>query len=484
MSRYVTSIVAMLGLAFGVFMLVVAGAPSPAKAFVPNERYILENIARDTKSADAATRARARAVLTRSARTAYLRPVAGTGTPITPVLMRAGLAGAAAGIWIHNGITIYNISQCGEAETCPPPLRIDGEFRVAEETAEAAGAGGTIVRTKAWDQLKAEVMITRVDYRPAQKQTEVWFVRKTAPDYTEPWRTNGSMGIASPGSQSGGFATFSLENGNPSPWLYGAGSGSGTAQFYGLDFNNSEPVQRKFFGPKFQFGQPMTWDSPVFDMGGVSTARVAPDYTPPPGDFIPSADQNKKLLESIQGDAEFDPAWAEHPWDKKSKPWRQLEPPSTDDGDEDIFGPIRRKWDDDAGEYTEFEDGTRRYFKYGDTDRVYRNFVAGDLREIWRWYGPPGRWYYMHTSDDDVRPGIVPCGVEGDVLSTINYQNGVTRYTIYPAGTTSAQFKDTQPICDSWKDASGNEIARPDPAEYPDPPLQFLANPKWGPPPA
>lgn len=52
------------------------------------------------------------------------------------LVARGGLAGVASGIWIHNGVMLWNASLCGQAD-CPEPLILDTQFKKATAAEQA-----------------------------------------------------------------------------------------------------------------------------------------------------------------------------------------------------------------------------------------------------------------------------------------------------------------------------------------------------------
>jgi hypothetical protein len=108
----------------------------------------------------------ARQVVTTSARTKL---------PMVAGAVRGGLAGVAAGVWIHNGIMIKRVVQCGSTVTCEEPaMYLDAEFREAGTSAGSAhGAGFASARTTGGccaGPNSGTVVINSVVYAPLNSQ--------------------------------------------------------------------------------------------------------------------------------------------------------------------------------------------------------------------------------------------------------------------------------------------------------------------------
>lgn len=81
---------------------------------------------------------------------------------------------------------------------------------------------------------------------------------------------------------------------------------------------------------------------------------VPPDYIPAPSDYVPSAEQNLRLLEAIKTDPENDPSWA--------KPWlrEDFRAPSDPQQREALWGPVVGTWTTPGGgECKEFQNGAK-----------------------------------------------------------------------------------------------------------------------------
>lgn len=340
----------------------------------PEDLRVLDRIARDTRLAEAArargevptasmeeAQAKSRRVLSTAMRRAYLKPVApvgggaATGTSITPVLMRAGLAGLAAGIWVNNGVMIYNGIQCGEAY-CPPPIKLDAQFL-------NAGRQGAMVTRNAKGQVTGTLMMTRYewDYSDASKYGafQIQYTKEGSPEI-------GGINTRIVHSRTcDGFnAWFEYNDVSklrnlPSPYRNSLYTGPNNAPHNALcvqfthgeiDGDGTNRGSVLFVGPP---AYDFSWENPVFSVREVEPVPV-PGYAPGSGDYVPSAEQNGALIDAIRGDPEYDPAWA--------KPWLREDflAPQDAASREALWGPVIGTWTTPGGgECKEFESGAK-----------------------------------------------------------------------------------------------------------------------------
>lgn len=150
-----------LGLLLALIVLASAGiGPASAQTYTPNpamdpaeEAFRFRKWLERTKPSDFTTAQQAsanRTVLTNTARS-RVPTLAGS-------VLRGGLAGAAVGIWVHNGVSLYNASQCGNAN-CPPEIHLDAEFKRTVESDAAR-----YVETNTSGGVIAYLYLTTADY--------------------------------------------------------------------------------------------------------------------------------------------------------------------------------------------------------------------------------------------------------------------------------------------------------------------------------
>lgn len=357
---------------------------------------ILEKIADDTRVAEAArargeipaasmeeAQSKSRRVMTRSMRTAYLRPVppagggVATGTSITPALMRAGLAGLAAGIWTHNGVMIYNGIQCGQAD-CPDAIELDAQFLRSAQMGGMAGYWGEygyyVGRTpeSAKGKITGAVFITDVEYSPTTKSA------------TYTYETTGRVPGASLSTP-----TYEGGGGCQAPRFLQSASNaefSGSPQRMNPSINRAtDAVKLNWRGGELGCTHPndyRTIQNPVFDVRQVEYISL-PEYIPGQDDYVPSVEQNRKLIDGIKSDPEYDldedglinrddpdddgdgvpDVEDPEPYDPYSpKPWLHpdFRAPSDSAGREALWGPVIGTWTTPGGgECKEFQSGAK-----------------------------------------------------------------------------------------------------------------------------
>ncbi len=354
------------------------GSGTATSTLTPEDLRILEKIAHDTRAADAArargeiptasmeeAQTKSRRVLSKAMRRAYLKPVtpvgggAATGTSITPTLMRAGLAGATAGIWIHNSIMINNGIECGQTE-CAPVVVLDAQFLEATEGRASffempTGSGGTA----------GVLNISKVEYDYSESSgygsSEIHWevVQGQWPTYTN-YSVPVYQQFEAPRAQIRAIA-LSVKKATVSPWAHDTAS-----SVMGSPSSNSTYRVRRAPNPVFEPSdhpttivarpatQDFTWENPVFDIREVEFIPKGPEYTPAPGEYVPSTEQNQKFLEEIRNDPEYDPTWA--------KPWlrEDFRAPVDPQQREALWGPVVGTWTTPGGgECKEFESGAQ-----------------------------------------------------------------------------------------------------------------------------
>lgn len=394
-----------------------------------DEQRVLRNIVRDTKAADAERAARAQRVLNRGFH---------SGLPkLGPAVARLGLAGAAAGIWYHNGVELYY--GLNPEET----IVIESEYKKAPDTLyayEGDTAGGLVF----------EGAITHVDWSLDSQGYARAALTVDGKCYAE--------------SCSSSLAAFGVAN------VFSVRAYESGTYNLGPTYKRSGSTQFPLYSQNGSYADPksgITWGQNLCNIRGCSTTYEPEIYqvgassvtTESGADYSSTVQETQGVVDAIEADAEYDPAWAEHPWGPNWKPGPEepgIRPPGTDTGDQEIFGPERYREDREGRnfEVVFFEDGTLRFDDMNSTSRIYRN----GTRMIWSHYPPGGPIEYDYWDPEDDNAGVVDCM---GVSHTIKYADGVVRERILPDGTLPSEADAVEPECENWWDSDGQPIAVP-----------------------
>lgn len=360
-----------------------------------------------------------------------LRPAGGGALKST--LIRGGLAGVAAGVWIHNGVTLYHVADCGDT-SCPDPLSINAEFRQAQEDVEGTSAAGAVVQRYSNGQLVGAGMVTGASVS--------WVGR----DVTVNIEFTGESSISSSYIGSGGH-TF---EGSPASSinLYTGSGGETTVpaatsptspyRFYTRDVEDNVPQDVVEFGPTWSYGESVTWQNPVFDTGLM--VESPPEYTPTEGDYLASPAESDALYERFVSDPEYNP-------------------------DTDTQRSPREEHDRKAGA-----------------------LIPEHGEKVWTTENPDGS--FTTRFQDGTEFTTWPDGTEmlrrADGTQEWRYPDGTTR-TIRPDGTEITRWPDgttrtrTSEGTEEWTDPNGAPRPAPGPNEYPEPPTQASPGSPGGP---
>lgn len=439
------------------------GAFTPEKVLSPSDELVLRNVIADTRSADAARAAQARGAMTRAATKTV-------GPRLIPVLARAGLPGAAAGIWIHNGMTIYYYNKSGVVGS----VAVDSEFRPA-----AGAVFGTSESDRPGEDHKGHLMLTRVKIEPQAggyyhrityngvRSVDRWIEYHSFANFYGYTSYTGCVGIYNEECHpntlySGEYKEPQATPPYESAWQQVSSNNQchriAGKPLFGRSTSSIGGVtsQKESFSnlavPSDCTG---TFEPPTFEVGSMQKRPAAPD------DFATTAQEARDLVTAVRGDADYNPIWAEHPWDKPHRKWTEIRPPGTDDGDQEIFGPyVKGPYVRENFTFWEHADGTYRWFDSALGQYVYDN----GARSIW--FHPDDPKPYDYHEKDKGWYGLA-CLPDGryDYLKS-QYRDGVTREQWFKPNTPIDQLHVATPECEVWKDAQGNEMPAPDPQQY------------------
>lgn len=150
----------------------------------------------------------------------------------------------------------------------------------------------------------------------------------------------------------------------------------------------------------------------------------------------------------------------------KPSPWLDPDwlPPVTQPEREDVHGPLVEPGVADDWVYEEYADGTRYSIKNDESGRWEHVEMLDGTRFIvldegdWRRFGPYS--------------GGLPLCAEGE-QEIIGWADGTRLLRTYPKVTIAETAEGTEPICETWLDSEGKEMAVPEPGTYPIIPWRF-----------
>jgi hypothetical protein len=146
-------------------------------------------------------------------------------------------------------------------------------------------------------------------------------------------------------------------------------------------------------------------------------------------------------------------------------------PPRTLEERERMFGPRTNEYMDEWHIWEEYQDGTK--YRYDRATGRIRIITRG--YEFYDWGDEPPFFYAS------LRPVAIVCDVQGPHDYTV-WKDGTKRVRIYPEGTTLRNFKDTEPVCEEWRDPDGNRRDPGSADDYPEPPRDDNFDPPyWNP---
>lgn len=337
-----------------------AEAQTVGAAPTTEEKLILENIARATEVADEARargetptasmveeQAKARRVISRAGR-AKIPALSKT------LITRGNLATIAAGIWIHNGVTLY----CGlEAENCAKPVVLDGKFKQAE------GSPGFIRTYSSDGSIYMAGVLDRVDYSATTNNGGDCTV-------TASWTVQPTQNRISQYSTFGYLRTFADRSG-----VYGncktiidllyqkadaPQSASRSQLCPATKYPHRTVVQLQTQsgpGPTWSYTNLFNtdpcagtgWENPVYDWGATEEGGQ-----PGPNEIRVPPAQSREFGHAIKTDPEYDPSWA--------KPWlrEDFRAPSDPQQREALWGPAVGTWTTPGGGVCkEFDSGAK-----------------------------------------------------------------------------------------------------------------------------
>lgn len=423
-------------------------AQLPPSEEVSNEHKVRQFRAwvEKTNADDFQERSRWRRIFTRSARSS----LPGLGRKL---LVRGGLIGAAAGVWVHNGVVLYNVGQCGETY-CPEALVLDVEFRKAQDAASALDLQSVFYNeyelVNGDERLVGSFVLNSFDVR-----------RRLGSDSYDVTITGTRKGKA---RFSNGFSVYFLKPDDS----YVGGTHASTnwttaspdVQDYEWTGVFTQPPNVANHASKVGVYrnippdgyisqlQPLedyvSWENPVFDWGASTVA--SPEYAPAEGDYVATQQDSDALYNAIKSDPEYEPAKDDIPADSEDQQTQherrvgELVPQ---------HGPvIDTTTNPDGSVTTRFQDGTT-LTTWPNGDETVR---TPDGKESTR---------YKDGTREEWDPATRR-------LTTI-YPDGTTRVRQYPEdGTNQRPSPSTQPQTDQWTDPSGRNISRPDTNTYPE----------------
>lgn len=150
-----------------------------------------------------------------------------------------------------------------------------------------------------------------------------------------------------------------------------------------------------------------------------------------------------------------DQALAEHPMDEPMLP-----APRTLEERERQFGPRTSESYDDEYIYEEYSDGTK--YRYDKQTGEIRIVTPG--YEVFYWFNQPPFFRFSSAA-------ATICGETGPYDVTY-WSDGTKRGRVYPEGTDHNNFREAEPICEEWRDPSGNVIPPPAAGQYGEPTLK------------
>lgn len=216
------------------------------------------------------------------------------------LITKGGLAGVAAGIWIHNGITLYHGLQ---GDAAPPPLVLDTEFRQAEYDLNGINMGAAITKGYVNGVVTGSGMLTKVRYAVQNGQCTVTatMVGKSsaAPNQSHFGYTGvGAAGSASVGCSSGRHwmvtpTTGNLASGQEFTSPAATAGTTGMVQIYTYDSNGG--VGPKNLGAPFPAKDGWSWANPVYDWGSTSVAAA-----PGPNNLEVQAPETNAIYNDVQ----------------------------------------------------------------------------------------------------------------------------------------------------------------------------------------
>lgn len=475
----------LLGAVFALVLLVAGFRSAPAGAqqtLAPDEvvteqqRAVYRNVLKDTKSPDPAKAGRAQRALTRS----FLR----AAPRAAPVLLRASLVGTAAYVWHHNYVTLKEGLASGEVVE----VHSDFESRLAEGAVVMRGENpdGSEGSTSVLVSYRYEVTGHAFgDYNDADFHAKMVSVpgafrcgqycsSEGGDLHSVPVTLGGNKYLAgvdgsviAPRSavDDGTFAGYKVYE---DEWVGASirGYGAGPDLFMTDEVPYGAPKTRLVVDNCPYVGCKSELAPPTVDLGGAE--MVPEDPAAPEGSFVASARETAALYAALTDDREYDPAWAEHPWDRPDRRWDELEPPGTKEGnDEDEFGPLKPGWpktSPNGDEWYEFEDGTVLKIDGTQGNMTYENGNRRILFTPASDRNPPDPPVYLYRENDrDPRfGGLVPCAPDDSEVLVARYPTeGLVRRLYFPAGTPEGEMHSTTPTCETWTDLQGAPIDAP-----------------------
>lgn len=448
-----------------------------AQSVPPSQEVLTEHQVREfrswiekTRASDFDTRSRWHRIFTRSARSAL--PNLGRH-----LITKGGLAGVAAGVWIHNGVTLYT----GLAEPAPEALVLSVEYRQAEESLTGRGAGGFFRYYETDGTLVGSGALLSVSYSFQNGRCRGSF--SYAYTSTHPLGYAGYFGIRQVSGSTTVYCRVDqiARHGLDNPLFMDTtlnSTNDAMLEWYTFDVRGPEANVRRPVAPAFPATSSSNrWENPVFDWGSSTIELAPPEYTPPEGDYVATPQETRDLYDAIRSDPEYQPATDDLPREDS-----QLSPEER----EKKFGPVvwtRENPDGstttryaDGTEITEWPDGTTRV-RYPD-GREQWEYPDGTIRR----YNPRTGEEVTEYPDGTTRTRQYPPGTPSHELP---HTNPTTEIVQYPDGTTrTRQNPNTNEETEQWTDPTGQPQPRPDPERYPEPsnpPTPGTGTPTGGP---
>lgn len=225
------------------------------------------------------------------------------------LISKAGLGGVAAGVWIHNGIILWDGYQCGQP-SCPGPLPLDAQFRQAIEADQAGNTingGGSSFKWSDYNGNEfASGMVTGFSYQyfPATntcRYTINWNLKlapgkANGPPMGNEQKTNyGSSCTMLGGGTTALTATKNATENNLSPIGYN--------QSFVTDCFQSQTTNtctKKYFGPNIYRRTNADWKNPIYDWGQTDVVATAPTING--GPFKASVAQSHDFYQAVAAD--------------------------------------------------------------------------------------------------------------------------------------------------------------------------------------
>ncbi|WP_047866718.1 MULTISPECIES: chromosomal replication initiator protein DnaA [Actinomycetota] len=337
-------------------------------------------------------------------------------------ITKGGLAGVAAGVWIHNANTLYTAYQDGQPAD---PIVVDSQLKKVESS------GGPYFQKVDNGEVVGAGALLGFDYTYADGVGTITF------DYAvqtnqQPWYGNGRMRYLGNSEGVDASATARDQPSQSFSWnitnndckgkvsVKDSGDNPGPATVLKTGICSMESVQ----------GQ-----TDIYDMG-TQTQTTPAEYTPSEGDFVSSPEKTKRLWDAVKADPEYSP---KEQGTEGEKPAPGAYPPEVERQADQHGGVVDVRENPDGSTTYRFADGTE-FTTWPDGTEFTR---TPDGVETWRYPDGTRRTYDPRTGTE-----------------TTTYPDGTTQTRQFPDGTPGQETRSpgATPNSEEWRSPTGDPV--------------------------